>query len=41
MVTRTPGKGKMVKNIFSQGLMDTVFGREVNVNSSVYRKVHN
>lgn len=40
MVTRTPGKRKVVKKSFSQGLLYTVLGREVSVNSSVYRKVH-
>lgn len=40
MVTRTTGKRQVVKNTFSQGLIDTVFEREVNVNSSVYRHVH-
>ena len=40
MVTRTTGKRKVVKNTFSQDLIDTVFEREVNVNSLVYRDVH-
>lgn len=35
MFTRSP-----VKNIFSQGLTHIVLGREVNVNSLLYRKVH-
>ena len=35
MVTRTTGKRKVVKNTFSQDLIDTVFEREVNVNSLV------
>ena len=29
MVTRTTGKRKVVKNTFSQDLIDTVFEREV------------
>ena len=40
MVTRTTGERKVVKNTFSQGLTDTIFEREVNVDSSVYRNVH-
>ena len=40
MVTRTTGKRQVVKNTFSQGLIDTVFDREVNLNCSVYRHVH-